>query len=704
MKRPPNVASHAPPEGPVSGFGRPGATDVIALRSMRVALIFALVLASRSCFASADAPRLELDVALDPSTRHLQVSAFVVPDTRVFRFALYESLQVTAASAGGVAVAATVTSHSGGVREWQVRLPPGAQGVRLQYAGTLPALDARLDERAVLHKLAPMASVEGSFLPAGSAWYPQPAPLFSYRVALAVPAGQKAIVPGRLESEEVAGGASGRYRAVFAFSQRAEGIDLMAGPWIVREKIATGANAAPVRLRTYFPRDLDAMPGLAQGYLDDTARYIRGYSTEIGPYPFSEFSIVASPLPTGFGMPTLTYIGQDVLKLPFIRATSLGHEVLHDWWGNGVFVDYAHGNWSEGLTTFMADYAYKERESGDAAREMRQGWLRDFAAVPAGMHETLASFRSRTHGAAAAVGYGKAAMVFVMLRDLIGQDAFRRGVRVFWARYRQRVASWRDLQAAFEEASGRSLATFFDQWLDRAEGPSVTIAAASARREKGNVRLTLTLEQTAPAYALHLPVEIASGARRETVWVDVQSQRTIATVDTACDSRERTARSGSARLACAGTPAVAAYPAQLDRRARAGARAGLAQQRGAKRGRGARETSVRGPAGNDSAGNDRTARRSGIDRRPSRRRGSRARRCRTSPATRGRVGSRQRPGVDAVIRCRCADCRHLRCRCGRTPRARAAAAALRAAELDGVRQQSRRRARDVACDSCRRFR
>ncbi len=501
------------------------------MRCFRIALLFGLLWASPMCFASAGAPRLELDVALDPSTRHLQVSAFVVPDTRVFRFALHESLEVTGAWADGTALAVAATGRSGGVRDWQVELPPDAAGVRLDYAGTLPALDARLDERAVLQKLAPMASREGSFLPSTAAWYPQPAPLFSYRVTLAVPADQKAIVPGRLQSEEVPQSASGRYRASFEFSGPAEGIELMAGPWIVREKMIAGANGGPVRLRTYFPRDLDATAGLAQGYLEDTARYIHAYSTEIGAYPFTEFSIVASPLPTGFGMPTLTYIGADVLRLPFIRATSLGHEVLHNWWGNGVFVDYASGNWSEGLTTFMADYAYKERESADAARQMRQGWLRDFAAVPAGTHQTLASFHSRTHGAAAAVGYGKSAMVFVMLRDLIGEDGFRRGVRAFWAKYRLRAASWTDLRTSFEEASGRSLATFFDQWLGRADGPTVNIAAAHARREQGRVRLQLTLEQTAPAYALHLPVEIVAGARRHTIWVDVQSRHATAVVD-----------------------------------------------------------------------------------------------------------------------------------------------------------------------------
>ena len=275
-------------------------------------------------------------------------------------------------------------------------------------------------------------------------------------------------------------------------------------------------------------RNLDA---LADAYLDDSRRYIELYSREIGAYPFSEFSVVASPLPTGFGMPTLTYIGAQVLQLPFIRATSLGHEVLHNWWGNGVYPDYATGNWSEGLTTFMADYFYKERESAAAARAARLGWLRDFAAVPAGEQMSLAAFRSRTHGAEAAVGYGKAAMVFFMLRDTIGEDAFHRGLRLFWEQYKFKVASWNDLRGAFEQAAGRPLKTFFEQWVDRAGGPAPAIAQAQAQTVGGKTRLVLTLTQTAPAYALRVPIEIVTGNRSETRWVDLDRERQVVTLE-----------------------------------------------------------------------------------------------------------------------------------------------------------------------------
>lgn len=493
--------------------------------------ILAILLAIASAMAVAVSPELDLQVELDPGTRRFKALAELTPASADFRFALHESLTVTAAMAGGKSAQVIAAGRNGAQRGWRVMLPPGSDKLRLEYSGTLPVLDRELDHRGVLRGMPPMASHEGSFLPAGGAWYPRPAPLFSYRLTLTVPAGQRGLVPGRLVAEEMPAGTKSSYRASFEFEQPADGIDLMVGPWIVREKMMPRAGGDPLRLRTYFTAELDAMPGLAEGYLDDTRRYLERYSAQIGAYPFAGFSVVASPLPTGFGMPTLTYLGNDVIKLPFIRATSLGHEVLHNWWGNGVYVDYAKGNWSEGLTTFMADYAYKEAQSADAAREMRLGWLRDFAAVPPGDHTALIAFRSRTHGAAAAVGYGKSAMLFVMLRDTIGEEAFAAGIRAFWEQHQFKRASWDDLQRAFEQASGRTLNTFFRQWLERPGGPVVMAAAADMAPESGRMRVQLALEQSSPAYALRLPIELVYPEHSETRWVDIARSRELINLD-----------------------------------------------------------------------------------------------------------------------------------------------------------------------------
>jgi hypothetical protein len=210
--------------------------------------------------------------------------------------------------------------------------------------------------------------------------------------------------------------------------------------------------------------------------------------------------------------------------------------VLHNWWGNGVLVDYARGNWAEGLTTFMADYAYKEAESAEAARDTRLGWLRDLAAVPAAEQRPLASFRSRTHGADAVVGYGKSAMLFFMLRDAVGEEAFARGIQRFWQEKRFAVASWDELRAAFEHASGRRLGPFFEQWLRRAGAPSIRISSVKA---VNGGEVELQFEQSRPAYSLRLPLQFSfANGSEETRWVDLEREKQAVRMQLGATPRE----------------------------------------------------------------------------------------------------------------------------------------------------------------------
>ncbi|MDD2741190.1 MAG: M1 family aminopeptidase [Rhodocyclaceae bacterium] len=491
--------------------------------------LLGLLFCAASAFSATD-PDLLLDVSLDPQSRQFKASAELQLTARSFRFLLHESLHVTRALVGDQMVTTERSGGPKGYKQWNIHLTKANQKVVIHYEGQLPALERDRDHRSVLGGMPPMAAPEGSFLSSGSGWYPRPADLFSYRVKLAVPYGQRALVAGKRLAESVPTGAGESYRASFEFTQPSDGIDLMAGPWVVREKTVKRGAQPPLHLRTFFPADLDALPGLAQAYLDDTATYIARYSRDIGAYPYSEFSIVASPLPTGFGMPTLTYLGAEVLRLPFIRKTSLGHEILHNWWGNGVYVDYERGNWSEGLTTFMADYAYKEDESATAASDMRLAWLRDAAVFAGEKPGSLRDFRSRANAAGATVGYGKSAMVFVMLRDRLGKKVFDQGIRNFWTAQRFKVASWDDLQAAFESASGEKLGSLFAPWLDQQALPAVSIAHAESSRSGKQHLLNLTFNKQDANLPLRLPLEIKGAGKRQTHWVDLAASSNSATL------------------------------------------------------------------------------------------------------------------------------------------------------------------------------
>lgn len=448
----------------------------------------------------------DINVRIDPATRLLEGQSIItVTKPRDLNIVLGQQFKVTKALINGEKLGTgrwwRKQSHT-----WQIPYDLSPQHeIEIHWQGELSVLDTSLEHEQTLDRPIPVSGEMGTFLPNSSNWYPRiVGGLAQYNVKLALPAGQRGLVAGRLleESESVQG-----YRAHFSFPYAAQGISLMAGPYEIETESFIGVKGKPIQLRTYFHPQLS---NLSRDYIKAVKRYLKLYESQIGDYPFTEFSVVSSPTPTGFGMPTLTYLGINVLQLPFIRDTSLGHEVLHNWWGNGVYPDYRSGNWSEGLTTFMADYAYKEQEGSEAAREMRLGWLRDFAALEPGQDSSLAAFTSRTHGASKIVGYNKSAMFFFMLRDHLGEAVFQRTIQGLWRTRRFKVTSWHDLQQMFEMISGQDLGPFFTQWLNHAGAPEITITGAKKNKTDTGYDLEITLEQSLPSYQLRVPVAIQS--------------------------------------------------------------------------------------------------------------------------------------------------------------------------------------------------
>jgi hypothetical protein len=466
--------------------------------------------------ARAALPHHDLQIRIDPSERTLagtDVLRLDPPRAVTILIGMRFAVQSIVIDGKPIAVDRNLPPPSretaAGMR--RIAVPTGAR-VEIAWRGTLEPLDESLGHRDTLGDARPVAGDRGTFLPAQSGWYPAVSESFAtYRATVDVPDGHRALVPGRITGEQTA---DGRHRATFDFPHPGRGIDLVAGPYRVDTRRFDGPDGQPIELRTYFHAEIAE---LAPGYLEAAERHVRRYAALLGPYPFGTFSIVSSPTPTGFGMPAFTYLGIQVLRLPFIRDTSLAHEVLHCWLGNGVYVDYGRGNWSEGLTTFLSDYATSEARGARDAWHDRLAWLQEYASIAPTDDFPLARFTARSHGASQTVGYGKTAMVFLMLRDRIGREAFERGLRRFWERERFRIATWSDLRAAFEEASGSDLRGFFAQWVDRVGAPTVRIVARTPRADG----VEITLEQSSPPYALAVPVR--AGERAETI--DLQSMR-----------------------------------------------------------------------------------------------------------------------------------------------------------------------------------
>src|SRR4029077_5419632 len=203
---------------------------------------------------------------------------------------------------------------------------------------------------------------------------------------------------------------------------------------------------------------------LAERYLEATAQYLEMYNRLLGPYPYSKFALVENFWETGYGMPSFTLLGEQVIRFPFILHSSYPHELLHNWWGNGVFVDGAGGNWCEGLTAYLADHLIAEQR-GQGAEHRRAILQRVTDYVTPENDFPLSRFQSRHNAATEAVGYGKAAMVWNMLRQKVGDAQFIKALQRFYPDNRFRLASYDDLRMSFEAVSGLDLRAFFDQWI-----------------------------------------------------------------------------------------------------------------------------------------------------------------------------------------------------------------------------------------------
>jgi hypothetical protein len=308
---------------------------------------------------------------------------------------------------------------------------------------------------------------KGAYLSSAAIFYPQGTErLAKYRVTSVIPADWEGISDGNIISSEVT---FGQKVQTFENPFIADGVTFFAAPFVVKSVNLSGTKVSCY----FFPADTSLM----DNYLRASADYIQMYNELIGPYAYKQFTVVENFFPTGYGMPAWTLLGQEVVRLPFIIGTSLGHEVLHNWWGNSVFVDYDRGNWCEGATVYGADYRYKLLSSPGAARDYRKDILKQYVSyVDPSNDFPLRDFKSRTSPDTRTIGYNKAMMVYHMIEKIIGTAPFFNTWRLVYDRYKGQQISWEEWIDAFETVSGKDLSYIIPQWIDRAGAPTLDVS------------------------------------------------------------------------------------------------------------------------------------------------------------------------------------------------------------------------------------
>jgi len=480
-----------------------------------------------------------LIVTLDPAAHRLAATDTVswpgVPVAVQHIFLLNRNLKVTKSEPPALEIPADMVIKILGVspeaavrlKAYQVDLPGGKLALTVTYEGpvNVPLTDPKEEYTRGFRETSGLIGPEGVYLSGATFWHPVfSQDLVTFSVDAAVPEGWHIISQGNGTSKGPDG------RAKWESGGEMDEIYLVGGPLQVFKD-----SAGTVETLVYL-HDRDG--ATAGKYLAATAQYLEMYRNLIGPYPYGKFALVENFWETGYGMPTFTLLGPQIIRFPFIINSSYPHEILHNWWGNSVFVDYGTGNWCEGLTAYMADHLIQEqRGTADEYRRSTLQKYRDY--VRTGRDFPLSEFRGRFSAATEAVGYGKALMGYHMLRLHIGDDAFRKTTATFYREFRGKRATFRDFQKVAETVSGTRLGWLFDDLITRASAPvlKVKTGPASVRQEGGRFIVDGLLQQTqagAPfVIAVPVAVQTARGVVVTTVRMEKAQQPFSITTETA---------------------------------------------------------------------------------------------------------------------------------------------------------------------------
>ena len=243
---------------------------------------------------------------------------------------------------------------------------------------------------------------------------------------------------------------------------------------------------------------------------EPTKKVLEFYSNYVGPYAYEKLANIQTPSVNG-GMETSSAIfyGEDLVtgKRDERTRNVVIHEIAHQWFGNAITETTWDDAWlSEGFATFFTllfiedEYGKDEYLKGiiKARKSVYDMSVKmpDFSIVS----ERTAEKEDVTSG----ITYQKGAWVIHMLRNLMGEKNFKKGIQNYYAKYFNANTTTSEFRAEMEKVSGKDLKLFFKQWLYQPINPTIN---ASWKYDANTKKLNVQLQQ-AQKYLYNVPVEI----------------------------------------------------------------------------------------------------------------------------------------------------------------------------------------------------
>jgi len=301
-----------------------------------------------------------------------------------------------------------------------------------------------------------------------------------------------------------------------------------------------GASAG-VPLSSYvYPPDAAA----ATRVFSRSGLALQYFSDLIGPYPYEKLAQIESTVRIG-GMEnsSVIFYAESIFQRASPGEGPVPHEIAHQWFGDSVTEsDWDHLWLSEGFATYFNALFHEQLEGPEAVKRTMtraaEAVKKYHQSRPAPIIDPEVKDPAKKLNA---FTYQKGAWVLHMLRKILGDGVFFKGIQRYYQLHAGGNVLTEDFQRVMESVSGVSLDAFFRQWLYQPGWPDYRVSW----RFDGNANeLELTIRQAQTTGLFDMPVDIAFrfGERREiqsfriseeshTFRIAVQSQPTSIEID-----------------------------------------------------------------------------------------------------------------------------------------------------------------------------
>lgn len=244
-----------------------------------------------------------------------------------------------------------------------------------------------------------------------------------------------------------------------------------------------------------------------------TKQVLEFFGEHIGPFSYEKLANVqASSIGGGMEAASAIFYGEDSVtgRRSERWRNVVIHELAHQWFGNAVTEYDWDDVWlSEGFATYFTllfiEHAYGRDAFLSGLDKSRSRVLRFNRENPGYrvVHSNLTDMRQVTTSQT----YQKGSWTLHMLRGVVGDEAFWRGIRAYYREHRDGNATTADFRRAMEQASGADLEQFFDQWLYRG---SALKLAGGWRYDPSSKLIEIDLHQVQQdGSAFRMPIEVA---------------------------------------------------------------------------------------------------------------------------------------------------------------------------------------------------